>query len=152
MSLHLNSSNRIEILQRQLAHLLLTAPLSSPFVSEVILVQNMAMQRWLNLQLASDHGVAANIDYPLPAAWIWQFAQAVVAPGKEQQGDPLSREQAVWRIYGLLPDMVAQEAFLPLRHYLRDDDTGIKRWEVSRRIADVFDRYQYYRPQWIRTW
>ncbi|MGH8463203.1 MAG: exodeoxyribonuclease V subunit gamma, partial [Pseudomonas sp.] len=69
-----------------------------------------------------------------------------------QQGDPLSREQAVWRIYGLLPDMVAQEAFLPLRHYLRDDDTGIKRWEVSRRIADVFDRYQYYRPQWIRTW
>src|SRR5690606_14390898 len=122
MSLHLNSSNRIEILQKQLAQLLLESPLSNPFSSEIILVQNMAMQRWLSLQLAGDHGIAANIQYPLPATWVWQFAQAVVNPGQELQADPLSREQAVWRIYGLLPQMLEWEEFAPLRYYLDDDE------------------------------
>src|SRR5690606_15952987 len=152
MSLHLNSSNRIEILQGQLAQLLIESPLSNPFAPELVLVQNMAMQRWLNLQLATAHGVAANIHYPLPAAWIWQFAQAIVAPGQELRADPLSRDQATWRIYTLLPGLLDQPDFSPLQHYLVDDASGIKRWQLSQRIADVFDRYQYYRPQWIRAW
>jgi len=152
MSLHLNSSNRIEILQGQLAQLLVACPLANPFAPEVVLVQNMAMQRWLNLQLAAAHGVAANIDYPLPAAWIWQFGQAVVAPGQALRVDPLFRDHAAWRIYALLPGMLEQAAFFPLQHYLCDDTSGIKRWQLSQRIADVFDRYQYYRPQWIRAW
>ena len=152
MSLHLNSSNRIEILQGQLAQLLIESPLPNPFAPELVLVQNMAMQRWLNLQLATAHGVAANIHYPLPAAWIWQFAQAIVAPGQELRADPLSRDQATWRIYTLLPGLLDQPDFSPLQHYLIDDASGIKRWQLSQRIADVFDRYQYYRPQWIRAW
>ncbi|MCF6364314.1 MAG: exodeoxyribonuclease V subunit gamma, partial [Gammaproteobacteria bacterium] len=40
----------------------------------------------------------------------------------------------------------------PLQHYLRDDSDDLKRWQLSARIADVLDRYQFYRPALIRQW
>lgn len=154
MPLHLSCSNRIEALQRELALLLSENPLANPLQAELILVPSMAMQRWLNLQLATQHGVATNIEYPLPAAWFWHLAASMLAGGSadERVQDPLSRELAAWKIYGVLPGLLSQETFEPLRHYLHDDDTGVKRWQLAQRIADTFDRYQYYRPEWIRAW
>ena len=70
-------SNRVEVLHAQLAQLLHNTPLRDPFQAEVILVPGSAMERWVNLHLGMAHGVAANIDYPLPAAWIWSLAAAV---------------------------------------------------------------------------
>ena len=154
MPLHLSSSNRIETLQRQLASLFSAQPLGDPFAREVVLVPTTALQRWLNLQVAECHGVAANIDCPLPAAWIWQLAAQLpeAADGRSALQDPLSRELAAWQIYGILPRLLHRSEFSSLEHYLHDDDTGVKRWQLAERIADVFDRYQYYRPDWIRTW
>lgn len=155
MPLYLSSSNRIEKLQSQLAWLLLDQPLRDPFESELVLVPGMAMQRWLNLRLAVDHGVAANIIYPLPAAWIWSLAAEALAEdkaGSDLASDPLSREQSAWNTFALLPTLLAVPGFEPLRHYLNNDDAGVKRWQLAQRIADVFDRYQYYRPDWIRSW
>ncbi|MDP1930259.1 MAG: exodeoxyribonuclease V subunit gamma [Gammaproteobacteria bacterium] len=152
MSFHLNCSNRIESLQQLLALNLVQKPLESPLASELILVPGMAMQRWLNLQLASQHGVATNIEYPLPATWFWKLAASALEGGDEKRQDPLSRELAAWKIYGTLPALLSQTAFQPLSHYLHDDATGVKRWQLAQRIADVFDRYQYYRPEWIRAW
>lgn len=155
MPLYLSSSNRIEKLQAQLAWLLLDQPLRDPFKSELVLVPGMAMQRWLNLRLATGHGIAANVAYPLPAAWIWALAAQALGEdetGTSQAVDPLSREQAAWRTFALLPALLARPGFEPLGHYLRNDDAGVKRWQLAQRIADVFDRYQYYRPDWIRAW
>ncbi|MGB4246286.1 MAG: exodeoxyribonuclease V subunit gamma [Pseudohongiellaceae bacterium] len=154
MPLHLSCSNRIEALQRELALSLSESPLANPLQSELILVPSMAMQRWLNLQLATQHGVATNIDYPLPAAWFWQLAASVQAGASadERVHDPLSRDLAAWKIHGVLPGLLAQQDFAPLQHYLQGDDNGVKRWQLAQRIADVFDRYQYYRPEWIRAW
>ena len=53
---------------------------------------------------------------------------------------------------GLLEQMLTEPAFAELRSYLESDDKGVKRWQLSERIADVFDRYQYYRPELIKTW
>ncbi len=158
MPLHLSSSNRIEILQQQLADLFSDQPLADPFASEVILVPTMALQRWLNLRIAGCHGVAANIECPLPAAWTWNLAAQLLSVADETPAaaaplqDPLSRELCAWKIYGVLPALLRIPEFLPLLNYLQDDETGVKRWQLSERIADVFDRYQYYRPDWIRDW
>lgn len=154
MSLHLSCSNRIESLQEGLGLLLSQHPLANPLQPELILVPSMAMQRWLNLQLASQHGVATNIDYPLPAAWFWRLAASALvgASSDENLQDPLSRELAAWKIYGTLPGLLPQAEFAPLHYYLRDDGNGVKRWQLAQRIADIFDRYQYYRPDWIRAW
>jgi len=154
MAFFLSCSNRIESLQQQLTSLLREEPLKEPFQKEVILVPSSAIKRWLNLQIATQHGVAANIDYPLPASWIWQLAASACRHEEDSSStqDPLSREQAAWQIFGALPGLLTLPEFATLQHYLHDDAAGVKRWQLSQRIADVFDRYQYYRPDWIRAW
>ena len=154
MAFFLNCSNRVEFLQQQLSSLLRDEPLADPFQKEIIVVPSAAIGRWLNLQIATQQGVAANIDYPLPASWIWQLAARAhgLAAATLPAQDPLSRELAAWKIFGALPALLPQPEFAPLAHYLDGDSTAVKRWQLAQRIADVFDRYQYYRPDWIRAW
>ena len=150
MALTIQSSNRVETLQACLARRLADAPPTDPFARELIVVPTFAMGRWLNLRLAQSHGVAANIDYPQPAAWVWRLAQDLLVDLPQQ--DPYSREAIGWRVYALLPGLLEQDAFGVLRGYLADDRNGIKRWQLAQRIAQSFDRYLAYRPQLIRDW
>ncbi len=150
MGLHLISSNRVESLQRELSNFLVSNPLANPFIRESIVVPGLAMARWLNLQLARQQGVAANIDYPQPASWVWQIVSSLVEDAPE--ADPLSEEIAAWKIFELLPELIKRDEFDVLRRYLADDEIDVKRWQLSARIASVFGRYQFYRPEWISEW
>ena len=150
MTLSIFSSNRVESLQENLCHRLSEVPLDNPLASEVIVVPTHAMARWLNLKIARQETIAANFYYPLPATWVWQLAAAVLDRVPEQ--DPLRPEQSRWQIFSLLPDLYQHPAFASLRQYLLEDDAGIKRWQLATRIAEVFDRYQQYRPELILDW
>ncbi|MGM0632375.1 MAG: exodeoxyribonuclease V subunit gamma [Pseudomonadota bacterium] len=149
MALHLFSSNRVELLQQALALRLDDKPLP-PFQAEPIIVPGMAMARWLNLQLAQTLGIASHIDYRLPAHWIWETMRDVLPDMPDR--DPLDRDMATWRLFAVLPEQMDRPECAPLRRYLEDDEDGVKRWQLAGRIADVFDRYQFYRPDWIRDW
>jgi exodeoxyribonuclease V gamma subunit len=150
MTLSIFSSNRVESLQKKLCFQLNETRLTDPLAREIIVVPTYAMARWLNLEIARQQGIAANFDYPLPAAWIWQLAASVLDRVPEQ--DPLRPEQSRWKIFALLQDQHQQPAFAPLRHYLLEDGAGIRRWQLATRIADVFERYQQFRPELIRGW
>jgi len=150
MALTILSSNRIETLQSRLTRQLMSQPLHDPFAQEVIVVPTYAMARWLNLRIAQQHGVAANIDYPQVGEWIWTLAGTILDGTPKR--DPYSREALNWQVFSLLPGLLEQESFAPLRHYLDDDNSGLKRWQLAQRIAAAFDRYQLYRPEKIRSW
>lgn len=150
MALHLISSNRVERLQQALSLQLQEVPPPSPFHAEQIIVPGMAMARWLNLRLAQTLGIAAHIEYRLPAHWVWETMRGVLPEVPDR--DPLDREMATWRLFAALPEQMHRPECAPLRRYLEDDEDGVKRWQLAGRIADVFDRYQFYRPDWIRDW
>ncbi|MCG6940475.1 MAG: exodeoxyribonuclease V subunit gamma [Thiohalocapsa sp.] len=143
-------SNRVEYLLAELARRLVSAPPASVFTAETVVTPSPAMARWVNLRLAASCGVAANVRYPLPASCVWGFARQLL--GELPETDPLSIDAMTWRIFALLPELLPQRAFAALRHYLRDDTDGRKRWQLAARIADVFDRCQLYRPGLIRAW
>jgi exodeoxyribonuclease V gamma subunit len=150
MAITIHSSNRVETLQSRLSQQLSKKPLSNPFSPEIIVVPTYAMARWLNLRIAQQQGIAANINYPQAAEWIWSLASVLLtdAPGS----DPCSRGAITWWVFNDLPNLLDQDEFALLRRYLEDDRSGIKRWQLSQRIADCFDRYQSYRPDFIRAW
>ena len=150
MALTIISSNRVETLQFRLVEQLVANPPDDPFACEIIVVPTFAMSRWLNLRIAQQQGIAANIDYPQPGKWIWQLARQVL--GEIAEEDPYSLENLAWRIFDALPGLLTVDAFKPLASYLEDDAGGVKRWQLSQRIANSFDRYQLYRPQKIRDW
>ena len=148
--LHLISSNRVELLLAALADEIVDSPPASPFCVETVVVPNPAMARWVNLQLARTNGIAINLHYPLPASWIWETARALIPDLPDR--DPLHPEFAAWKIYRLLPDLLDQKAFGGARRYLHNDMDGIKRWQLSQKIAGLYDRYQFHRPELIRAW
>ena len=71
MALTIYRSNQVEMLQARLVERLAEYPLDDPFATEVVVVPTYAMARWLNLNLARQQGIAANIHYPQLAEWIW---------------------------------------------------------------------------------
>ncbi|MDX8414504.1 MAG: exodeoxyribonuclease V subunit gamma [Mariprofundales bacterium] len=150
MAFHLISSNRVERLQHALSALLQAEPLTNPLMPETVLIPSMPMQRWLGLQLAEHAGIHCNVDYALPASWIWRLVSGGLITTVKP--DPLARAPAAWLIFRLLPTLLDQPKFTTLQQYLSHDPDGMRRWQLCSRIADVFDRYQYYRPDMIRSW
>jgi len=148
--LHICRSNRVESLLQHLADRLNDEPLSSPLLPEVVVTPSPAMARWVNLQLAARHGVAANYNYLLPASFIWQLARDLL--GDLPETDPLAPDVMTWKVYALLPELIGEPAFASIAHYLQQDAGGLKRFQFAGRIAEVFDRYQFYRPQLLRDW
>ncbi len=150
MALNILSSNRVEVLQSRLAQRISEAPLGDPFAPETIVVPTYAMGRWLNLQFAKQQGIAANFEYPQIGPWIWQRVACLMQV--TAQTDPYSEKALGWQIFKLLPGLLGEGGFELLNRYLDNDQSGIKRWQLSQRIARCFDRYQLYRPQMITSW
>ncbi len=142
-------ANRLEHLLPHLATELVDAP-SSPFRSEVILVQNPGMAHWLKLQIASMFSVTANVEFPLPSSFIWHLFRQLIHDLPECT--PFAKPSMVWKLMAVLPEQLHKSAFEPLRHYLSDDKDQRKQFQLARKIADVYDQYLVYRPDWINAW
>jgi exodeoxyribonuclease V gamma subunit len=147
--LRLFTSNRLEILAETLAEVLRT-PLPSPLDREVLVVQSRGMERWLSLELARHHGVCANYRFPFPNAFVREIYQKV-APDIPDRS-PFDPDILSWRIMERLPALIERPGFEDLRIYLGDGEGGIKRFQLSRRIADTFDQYLLFRPDMISRW
>ena len=148
--LNICHSNSVDVLLQHLAATLQNQPPASPFDREIIIAPSPAMARWINIRLCQSHGIAANIDYPLPSSFIWKLARTVLTDIPEK--DPLSINGMTWKAFRLLPELINETPFTNIKSYLADDVNGIKRWQLSSIIADTFDRYQLYRPDIIRQW
>ena len=149
MAFYSYQSNRLEILADRLADLL-RQPLRSPLAREVVVTSGSGLARWLGLRLAERLGVCANFHFQLPATFLWAMARAVL-----RQLPPTSsfdRPVLHWRLMALLRDLEEAPCFALVRAYLGDGGDEFRRYELAGRIADCFDQYLVYRPDWINRW
>lgn len=148
--MHLHRSNRTEQLVEILCDVV-RAPLASPFAKECIVVQGRGMERWLSMQLAQRLGVWANPEFPFPRALI-ERAFAAVTGEKEDVGAKYQPETLLWAIADLLPRFLGHDAFRPIRSYLGEDASSVRRMQLAARIAATFDQYVVYRPEVVLRW
>jgi exodeoxyribonuclease V gamma subunit len=142
-------SNNMIQLAEQLAVQQEQAPLNA-FESETILVQSNELSRWLSLFLANRHGIAANLTFPFPSAYIWQLFHKLWPDIPLQS--PYAKASLAWRIYALLPMCISEQGYEAVAAYLGDNSDSLKRYQLAERIADTFDQYLMYRPDWIADW
>lgn len=149
--LHLVQSNKMESLAAHLFDWMQRANRAESTVFEptTILVQSPGMAQWLKIQVANALGIAANIEFPLPSSYIWQLYRQHIPSLPEQSA--FNKDAMAWKIMSLLPSLLVKQEFSVLKQYL-DDDDSLKYYQLSYKIADVFDQYLVYRPDWITTW
>jgi hypothetical protein len=143
-------SNHLDVLEALMEFIVERDHLSDPFEPEVVLVQSTGMAQWLQMTLAQKFGIAANIDFPLPASFIWDMFVRVLPDIPKESA--FTKQSMSWKLMSLLPAMLEQDEFAMLRHYLSDDDDKRKLFQLSSRIADLFDQYLVYRPEWLTLW
>ena len=143
-------SNRLERLVAYLSATMQVEPLHSPLASEVIVTQHQGMARWLSMQLAQMQGISANCTFPLPASYIWNLYRSQLKEVPESS--VFDRSILAWRLMVVLPDLLEQDEFSPLKHYLEGGRDQLKQYQLCRYIADTFEQYLIYRPEWILAW
>lgn len=151
--LHVHSSNRVEVLAEHLAELLRT-PLADPFQEDVVLVHSQGLERWLSLQLAEALGVCAHVDFPFPVTFLTKVMVANTPSWDPERAALLEPETLVWALMEVLPMVAAQSGAEPLAAFLNPERTqsDVRLYQLSHRLAQLFDRYQIYRPQLLRRW
>lgn len=147
--LRLIESNRLEVLSKALAASL-CSPLSSPLAPEVIVVQSRGMQRWLSMELARSSGICANIRWPFPNAFVLDMFSRIL-PGLEQPA-LFEKDAMTLRIMDCLPGLLAFDGFSRIRDYLQGDTAGMKLYQFSAMMANIYDQYVIFRPELVLGW
>ncbi|SFR49538.1 DNA helicase/exodeoxyribonuclease V, gamma subunit [Pseudidiomarina maritima] len=119
--------------------------------NETILVQSNGIAQWLKQHLARDLGIAAMVDVTLPARFQWQAYRAILGHDLPRHS-PFDKDRLTWRILRLLPEHLDEPEFAPLRRYMADDQDQRKCFQLSERLADLYDQYQIYRADWLSDW
>ncbi|OCG21123.1 exodeoxyribonuclease V subunit gamma [Gilliamella sp. wkB108] len=143
-------SNQVDLLKSLMCQLMRLQPLEEVFVSDQIIVQSQGMAQWLQIELAEELGIVANIAFPFPTEFIWQMYQILLPDAPTENS--YNTESMTWRLYTLLPKIIEQVEFSTLKHYLSIDKQDRKLYQLATRIARLFDQYLVYRPDWLAKW
>jgi len=142
-------SNRLEILAEQLAQIV-RIPLSSPLSPEIIVIQSRGMERWVSMELAKHNGIWANCHFPFPNTFLQDMFNRFI--GELPEPSPWDPERTTFALMKLLPACLEQSGFENVKAYLKDDPNHLKLFQLSKKIADIFDQYLVFRPELVFSW
>jgi exodeoxyribonuclease V gamma subunit len=143
-------SHRSEVLADTLTGWLRAHPLQ-PLESEVVLVQSNGMAEWIKIELARQGGVCAATRVELPSRFLWRTYRQVLGTHNVPTDSPLDKLPMTWRLMALLPTCLHDPVFQPVAGFLRGDEPD-RLLQLASRLADLFDQYQIYRPDWLQDW
>lgn len=143
--------NDMELLRRLACEVLAHDP-PPPLALEHVVVPNVGMAKWLRQGVAERLGIAAQLSCDLPARFLDRLAATVLGPGDAAVARAYAKEQLGLRIMALLPGLLDEPGFEPLRSYLDDRRDPRRLLALSRQLATLYDQYLLYRPQWMQAW
>lgn len=142
--------NRAETLASTVFAWLHQHPLA-PLEEEVVLVQSNGMAEWFKMLQARDDGICAAARVELPSRFLWRTYRQVLGWAQVPAQSPMDKTPLTWRLMRHLPDLLAVPEFQPVARFLRPGEPD--RWlQLASRLADLFDQYQVYRPDWLADW
>lgn len=147
--LYLYQSDRLAFLAEAAVALMQHEPLGDAWTVEEVVVQSQGMRRYLSRYLAERVGIAANVRFVLPAALNWSLTRRVLPD--EPALNPFSPDVMRWRLLqAFVSGDLPEQARAGLATYLGSHETAA--YDLSGKIADVFDQYLVYRPDWLAAW
>ncbi len=139
----------MEILMQGLSSILTEAG-DNPMMPEWIAVQSRGMKQWISLELAKRRGISANMRFVFPRPLVDELLSHF-APF-ENQDETVSEDFFFWSVMKLIRENRSLKELSGIEAYIREDATGKKLFQVSRKIATLFDDYEVYRPDMLLDW
>ena len=148
-NLKIYTSNHMEILARQLARIV-RDPLPSRLVPEIIVVQSRGMERWVSMEIAGHNGICANCSFLFPNPFLQEIVKKIIPDLPEDS--PFDPATMTFNIMNVLNSSIDLPGYERLKRYLAHDNHGMKRFQISQKIADLFDQYLVFRPEMMFRW
>lgn len=115
------------------------------FAKELIVTQNPGTNAWLKTELAARNRVFANFRFLNQDGL---FKALCIALGLDDETD--RKQRMTFTIDRLLKDEPFIHAFPTVAEYYTGND--LRRFQLAGKIADLFDQYQLYREEMVKTW
>ncbi|MBT3176318.1 MAG: exodeoxyribonuclease V subunit gamma [Desulfobacula sp.] len=122
----------------------------NPMMPEWIGIQSRGMKQWITMQTAKKLGVCTNMHFFFPRQMIDQIITSYKP--LENQGANFNEDHIFWSVMKLILENGSQKSLSSIENYIKNDETGKKLYQLSMKIAKVFDDYQVYRSQMLIDW
>ena len=153
--LYVYRSNRVEVLASLLAELMRRTQPVDVFEASHVVVGSGGMAQWLRHRLADHLGICAHVVFDFPATAVNRITALALGeePGLDVE-DRWTPDGLTWALHELLPALVAQPGFEPLRDYLGPQDQAVQARDhaLVRMLADVLDRVVTWREAEVLGW
>ncbi|HEB62602.1 MAG TPA: hypothetical protein ENI82_05560, partial [Bacteroidetes bacterium] len=145
MALNTYISNDIENLAGKLAETIRSKPLEL-YQKESIVVQTEGMNRWLSVKISERNKIFSNFEFFSPNNILFELFKLA----NLRSADIFNTENLRWLIYKILGSSDFQKKFTRTFQYFEGDK--IKQLQLATKLADLYDQYSIYRPDYIRSW
>ncbi len=132
--------------------------LNPPEITEEvnIIVSTWPSSRWLSEKLSIINNINALVQYPFPGTYLKRLVKRIIGIDPDEK-DPWEKNQLVWNILELLPELMKEEEAEVIRSWLKISDKeneqiNLNLWDLANNIAETFDDYILYRPEIIKQW
>ena len=132
--------------------------LNPPEITEEvnIIVSTWPSSRWLSEKLSIINNINALVKYPFPGTYLKRLVKRIIGIDPDEK-DPWEKNQLVWNILELLPELMKEEEAQVIRSWLeisdkKDTQINLNLWDLANNIAETFDDYILYRPEIIKQW
>lgn len=145
ISLH---GHRLELLRDAVLGWIAAHPLPG-LEPEVLVVPSNGMAEWFKRSMAQQQGLCAAVRVELPSHFLWRCYRAALGADAVPRRAALDKPLLVWRLMRLLRE---HPELVPVT--VANDASGgeLARWFLCRQLADLYDQYQIYRPDWLEAW
>ncbi|WMY94788.1 MAG: exodeoxyribonuclease V subunit gamma [Arsenophonus sp.] len=148
--LHIYHSNKLKIHVDIITNLIQKKPLTNPFEKEIIVVQNLNISNWLEIELVKKLDVVANISFLLPSTFFYKIFSRILLNIAEES--IFNKRTMIWKVMQILPSLIYKPMFKLLKDYLEEDLNKCKLYQLSCQITEIFHQYLIYRPEWLEKW
>jgi len=159
MAIELFFSNQLEHLSEKLARIVSEEHrrVDNPFLSLKVVVPNNNLAKWLTLMLARRESIVMNVDFQFLETGLWKMIAALDT--HPQPAEMLDKTKARLLILSVLtrikkddPDLAPVSGYLFNSDGRKHADYTVRLWQLSERLAHLFQEYEYHRTDMIREW
>jgi len=155
--IHVYFGHQVEQLAQQLADQVQLQARRTPNIlaPTQVIVPNGHMQRYLQLFMAEDQGVCANVEFPFLEKGLSYYLSLFEQESEQEQW---SQAELTIRLSALLAneEILSRTELSPIARYLAGavDDRMLtqKRWQLAQRLAVLFINYELQRPEMVVNW